>query len=741
MITEQRRVHMEGARVLLSLVTLIVLVGVMIPQATTAQTYGTIKGTVSDVLSEDVLLNANVIVVGTERGAASDHNGMYTITSVPVGEQKVKVSYIGYESETKTVNVVPDEVTVVNFNLREDFFQTEQIVVTATRSEKLMEDVPVVTELVTREEIEEKGAEDLAEVLEDRPGIAIESGATGGKFLYMNGVDSRRLLVMVDNVPVSGKLNNRIQLNLIDSDNIEHVEIVKGPGSALYGNDAMGGVINVITKNASDGFNVKANTRFGSNELMSGNLSFSGKNSNFDYIMNLDHFQEGEDQSVEDIEIKETQTSSANGKLRYNDENFGLFEVRGEYKYDKQNTESLYESTLSDNNVEVDSYTSSLAWSNQFYDQYGIQLTGFYSNNKRDYQSEQISPVDTTNAVDANITEDNLYGIKSDITYMLNEHAKFDFGVDFQNNEYNNERLASTQSRDQTGAFAQVETSFLEKITVIAGGRYDKITDIEGHFSPRVSAMYKVLPELKLRGSYGEAFRAPSFIELYSDFSMPGMPFKVIGNSELKPELSTGANLGIEYLFSSKFLLNMTVFHNKFEEMIVDYQQGMSFSYTNVKDATFKGIETQGRFYILNNLTLTLSYNYTDISSARIDDPSVDMTKETDIAFSKISPHTSSVRFNYRLFKNKLNISLRDQFFSKRDILLVSGGMQGQPTTFSTEKKDAYNLVDMTASMKVVTNLAMKVGVTNLTDFTDSKYGPFIGRKIFVGLAYGYHSK
>jgi outer membrane receptor for ferrienterochelin and colicins len=685
-----------------------------------AQDFGVVKGKVADVHTGKPLPNANVVLVGTQRGAATDLNGEFVINRVPVGDHQLKVTYIGYESAVKTITVKSNDEIFAQFDMREDFFQTQQIVVTATRTEKLMEDVPVVTELVTQAEIEEKGAEDLSEILEDRPGIAIESGTTGGQFLYMNGVDSRRILVLVDNVPLSGKLNNRLQLNLIDADKIDHVEIVKGPGSALYGNDAMGGVINIITKGYSENLKLQANGRVGSNDLYSGNFSFSGSNKGLDYALNIDHLREGFDQGASEIEIKETLSSSVNGKVRYQNDAIGGLAFSGEYKKDEQTSESAFMGGISDNNAKIKNLNSNLVWNKAFSDRFNLRLIGYYTDNFRTYESasqgsSQPASIDTTT--------DELFGVKSDFTVTPFEKVKVDFGFDFSSNDYENERLPAVQNRKQSGVFTQVETNLINNFTFTIGGRYDKITDLEGYFSPRLSAMYTFNSVLKLRGSYGGGFRAPSFIELYSDFPIPipGMPLRVVGNPDLKPEKSMGGNLGVEYLWNSFLLVNATLFHNKFEDMIVDYEpQPLTYSYLNVESATFRGVELQTRLYLLNNLTTTLSYNFTDIDQ-----------KEEDVAFSKISPHTASLRVTYGLFQNRLKLSLRDQFFSERDILVVSG-MSG---AYTKVKKDAYNEVDLTLSYNLNKLLTLRLGTTNLTDYTDKDYGPYIGRRIFFGIS------
>jgi outer membrane receptor for ferrienterochelin and colicin len=199
------------------------------------------------------------------------------------------------------------------------------------------------------------------------------------------------------------------------------------------------------------------------------------------------------------------------------------------------------------------------------------------------------------------------------------------------------------------------------------------------------------------------------------------MPLRVVGNPDLKPEKSTGGNLGFEYSWNSFLLVNTTLFQNQFTDMIVDYQpKKFTYSYLNVESATFRGIELQTRFYLMNNLTTTLSYNFTDIAP-----------KNEDVAFSKISPHTAALRVTYSLFKNRLKFSLRNQYSSQRDILVVNA----QTGNYTKEKKGAYNLIDLTATLKLSKMFSFRLGSTNLTDFKDDDYGPYIGRRVFMGIS------
>lgn len=708
-----------GSRSLLPSVSVLlsILFLASLPALAADERAGTVRGTVRSSHSGEPLHYANVVLVGTGRGAPTDAQGVFAIVDVPPGRYEIEASYVGYERVRRTIVVEAGTGTSVEFSLREDFFRTGEIIVTATRTDRLLEDLPMTVELIGRAEIDEKGSESLADILEYRPGITAAAGNSGEQFIYLNGVDSKRILVLVDNIPLSGKLYDRISLNRIDSDLIDRVEIVKGPGSAIYGSSAMGGVINVITRPYSSEPSLSLRGRTGSNGLLSGTGILSGRAARIEYLLSADYLLEGDYQTVNEMVVDETRTAGVDAKLRIDGGPAGSFELKGGYQDDRIDSESLFMGRESDNVSSSQNTGSSLRWQREIGSRGDAAVTGFYTGNERIYEYEirgSMMPAQ------ADTTTDDIYGFKSDIGIEAFDALRLDAGVDYSENDYENARLGSEITRRESGVFLQAEAEPVPDLTVIAGVRYDWITDVDPYLSPRASAIYRAGERLKVRGAWGRGFRAPSFIELYSYFQMPipGMPIFVVGNPDLSVETSEGLSLGAEYLFGDLLLASATLFRSEFDDMIVDYQADpLTFSYLNVESATIQGVETQGRLYLTPNLTATLSYSYTDID------------KEGDVAISTISPHTGLLAVTWGVFGNRLRLSLREQYFGEREILVVSGEAGG----YETERKEAYNIVDMTVSWSVSEHHRLRLGARNLGDYTDAGLGPYVGRRFFLG--------
>jgi outer membrane receptor for ferrienterochelin and colicins len=701
-----------------------------------AAEFVTIKGRIVEATTGNPLANANITIENTQLGAASDADGIFTIKNVPLDLITVKASYIGFEPSVISVDLRKYPEQFLEFKLRDGFFHTEQVVVTATRTQKLMENVPVVTELITETDIKDAGAQNLAQVLEDRPGITIEEGVAGGKTLRMCGIDAKYVLVLLDGSPIAGKFNNRQELHLINSNQIDHIEIVKGPSSALYGSEAMGGVINVITKGVTENFSLEAQGKTGSFDLYNGSARVAGRTNNFSYSLNLDHTRGGIDKNEISINVTDTQASHVGGKLTFDQTKWGRYEIGLNYNFDQQHGQDPIFRTGTDVNRN-DGY---LSWKKAFAKKFEFSSRFFGTDNKREYteivrHSGNVARVDETSEI--------IWGVKNDASYHFCDYSKVDVGYDYSVDDYNSERIYNNNyTRIQHGMFLHSETQLLnKKLTLIAGGRYDDISGVGTHVGPRVSAMLAPTTKLKFRGSWGSGFRAPSFTDMYIDYNNVFIGYRVEGNADLMPEKSVGTSFGIEYFWNYLILTNVTVYQNRFQDLILDYVKGPGvLSYKNVDSATFSNIEFQSKLYLLNNLSSTISYNYTKVSQA----------SDTD-AMLNISPHQGALKLNWS-FAKYFRLSLRDNLYGDRNVR-VFDRRTGRYLDDQLTVKRAYHLFDATLNWKTTQHLfasrknsnstfnnalSMRFGVTNIADYTDAHYGPWIGRRYFVSFDVEY---
>ncbi len=215
-----------------------------------AQEFGGVQGRIIDAGSGEPLAFVNVTVLGTVNGGITSRKGEFYIPNVRVGLLEIMASMMGYETTVKKVVIEPDRKATVDFALPETALEMEEIVVTGTRTSRYVKDVPVRTEVVTRQSIEDAGACDIYEALDGTPGVRVEQQCQFCNFsqIRMQGLGPDHTQVLVDGQPVYSGLAGVYGLQQMGTASIDRIEVVKGAGSSLYGSGAVAGAINLITR-------------------------------------------------------------------------------------------------------------------------------------------------------------------------------------------------------------------------------------------------------------------------------------------------------------------------------------------------------------------------------------------------------------------------------------------------------------------------------------------------------------
>lgn len=223
-----------------------------LPHAALAQT-GTISGRVLDRDHGERLPGANVLVAGTSIGAVTGETGEFVLPPVPPGEYVVTVRLVGYADAETTVAVGAGQAVAVTILLEESHAEMEEVVVTGTRTVRSLADVPVRVEVIPEEEVEEKllmAPSSVAMLLNESTGMRVQttSGASNTANLRIQGLGGRYTQLLTDGIPNFGGLSSGFSITQIPPLNLRQVEVIKGAVSTLYGPDAIGGVVNFLTK-------------------------------------------------------------------------------------------------------------------------------------------------------------------------------------------------------------------------------------------------------------------------------------------------------------------------------------------------------------------------------------------------------------------------------------------------------------------------------------------------------------
>jgi outer membrane receptor for ferrienterochelin and colicins len=600
----------------------------------------------------------------------------------------------------------------------------EVIVVTGTRSETPLDSSPVATEVVRRDQIEASGAETLAEALSFKPGLWIDRGV-GGTGVTMQGLGSEYVLVLVDGQRQIGRVDGTVDLDRMGVGEVEQVEIVRGPSSALYGSDALGGVINVIRRDPSEP-EAEVMARTDSEESRDLRGRVAGRRG--DLLGSLaGEWREGPsfDRSPGDpsttISAYEDWRVAGSAGLRRGE----WLEVDAHSEYlrrDLRGATAQPAGGIFDrrNLIEGASGRLSAVLS-------GDRTVARFSAGVGLHRDQFVNDQRNSGAMDQDEeTNERLVEATAQVERALFERHRVTAGAEVMYEVLESDRLVDGDGdRSRISAYAQDEWRIGERyqLLVMPAARVDHDSQFGTHATPRLAARYDVTDHVITRGSLGFGFRAPGFKELYLRFENPGVGYVVDGNRDLDPETSWSAQGGAEWRARRWLYLGASGFYNDIDNLItaVTKDEGgvgapIVFSYDNIGRARTMGGE----------LTVALRRGRLGIEAGYAYTAARDMTKERRLGGVPSQRAMVGVRW-------------RDpgEGFEASTEAAVTGGRPFYMNT--TDDQDAF-LTDVRTDVRArvaktfAKRLTCFLGVDNILDAGDETYDPIAPRTIYVGV-------
>lgn len=492
--------------------------------------------------------------------------------------------------------------------------EMEQVVVTGTRTPKLLANTPVLTKLITASDIAKADATNLRDLLQQvLPGVEFSYAMNQQVHMNFSGFGGQSMLILVDGERLAGETMDDVDFSRLCMDNVDHIEIVKGAASALYGSNAAGGVINIITKNGIRPFALNLNARLGRHHEQRYGLSWQqgagrwsnlltvnrNRSDNYD-VHNGDNpvtrvvatiYGDATWNFKEQLSYRPSEKLSLTGRAgyfyrqlvrtsetpeRYRDFSGGL---RGVWKPDTHNSLDL-------------SYA---------FDQY----------DKSDYQ--RITRLDIRDYSNVQNSLRLLYN------HTFGSGDVLSLGADYMHDYLFNTNLEDrTRRQDSFDAFAQYDWNVSRQWEAVGALRYDYFSDGRiSRLTPKVSVRYQPVRNLNFRASYGMGFRAPTLKEKYYNFDMAGI-WIVEGNPALKPEVSHNFNLSADYTHRH-YNFTLAAYYNRIRDKIATgapfYKNPSDriphLPYLNLDDYSVSGGEATAQARWPNGLTARLSYAYT----------------------------------------------------------------------------------------------------------------------------------
>lgn len=666
-----------------------------------------ISGTVTDSRREP-LYGATILVKELSGiGAVTDAEGHYELRLPDKKAYTLVVTYTGYFDAMQTVTAYQDSVS--DFRLKENPITLEQVVVTGTRTPKLLKDVPIVTRVISERDIKRTDATNIGDLLQtELPGIEFSYSMNQQTSLNMAGFGGNSVLFLVDGERLAGETLDNVDYSRLNMDNVQRIEIVKGAASSLYGSNAVGGVVNIISRESQEPWSVNLNGRYGAHneQRYGGSVGFDQGRFNsltnvqytsidaIDLSKGTDNTEVGDYSTIyghSTLNVKERLVFTAADGLK--------FTARAGYFFrERSSSESLRD--------HYRSFTGGLKGNYSPTDKDDLELSyAFDQYDKSDY----LVPTDRDVRDYSNVqhTVRTLYNHTFAGKHILTA------GGDYMRDYLMSYQFEGNGSHTQhtADAFAQFDWNPRKKFNLIAGLRFDWFSEAKlSHFSPKLGLMYK-LKNCSLRGSYAGGFRAPTLKEMYMNFYM-GNIFMIYGNPDLKPESSHNFSLSAEYM-KGRHNVTVTGFYNIVDDRITTaWNQALGGQvYTNMSRLQVAGVDANASGRYPSGISWRLSYAYT-YEHIRKGEPMLSSTR----------PHTATARLAYdKDWKNYgLSVALSGRWLSQ-----VTTDVYTEITSYEQTERQTYpgyTIWKLSLTQRIWRGVNVTLAVDNLFNYRPRYY-------------------
>ena len=626
-----------------------------------------------------------------------------------------------------------------------DSVDLEPVVVTASHTPKALKDAPVVTRLITLHDIRITDATNIQDMLiQELPGLEFGFAMGQETSLNMSGFGGNAVLFLVDGERMAGETMDNVDYNRMNLDNVGRIEIVKGASSALYGSNAVGGVVNIISRENREPWTANVNSRFNSfgNEWRHGaNFSFNTKKWNsqtsFQHTA-IDPVDLPKAHSSEEIAIelmKKAQGLPYDESVLEDDSNLSRLYGQKTYNVKERLT---WRPTKQLSLVGRGSYffrSSERDTHDYHFNAYSAGLKGRYNWEKDRHLelSYAYDQYDKANFLPGGArTHDHDYSNRQHVLHALYSHAfgrnSLIVGADFMHDFLTTYQFVDNSSHSQNNidGFAQFDWNITDRLNVVGSVRYDFFSaSAQKALTERLAVVYK-MPWMTFRANYASGFRAPSLKEMYMHFDMGNMGYMILGNPDLEPERSHNFNIAFERtrringggILDGRYNFTLMGYCNIFDKRITTIDGGLyegmeSALYWNEEGIKVWGVDVSVGHIFDYGLSFKLNYAW--------------MHETGNVFFSQFSqPRSHSltwrVGYNHR--------------FSRHYALdaAFSGRSQGKPQSGRTDVDQGYTICKLMLQHHIWKGIHVNTAVDNLFNYKPKSY--FYSSPLTTGISY-----
>ena len=607
--------------------------------------------------------------------------------------------------------------------------EIKEVVVTATRSQKKLKDVPITVQVVTAEDIKKSQSTDFKTFLENEfSGINFTYDG-GSPNINMMGFGGKYVLFLMNGERMAGETFDNIDYDRIDIDNIERIEIIKGASSSLYGSNAIGGVINIITKDSKSPLDINAGYLYDSSRDHKANLSIGTKQkwgnlsiSSFykmrePYII-TDRISTGG--VYNELNVAGFTNYGISPKLTFNLSPKINLSLTPGYYFSERNPGTPAGEIVRDRYY---NYNLGLKTNIKFNDNQNLIVSGAFDRyDKYDY-FRKINEKEKK-------YENEVWRISSQYNQNLFKKHTLVAGGEVLSEKllsfmFKNESTGGRENAQTYSAFTQQDWVINPAVTIVTGARMDYHSIFKQYFTFRLSGMYKFDETMTIRAGYSGGFRSPTLKELYTNWFHPwGGGFQLMGNKNLRPETSDNFNISIDFNFKKLNLTFITQYSKIKDKINLRGNIGDTLRYVNFHGNTDVLSSEVSAIYKLNrNFHFKGSYSYYDIGKRR----------------SENRPHTLTFKAEY--------IPSAKYYIPS---IIISGKYLSRTKIYDDDSSSfvsyaPYSIWRLQLASKFPLGFTLTGGINNIFGYTADKVGFYssvdIGRTFYLGLKWIFNKK
>ncbi len=675
----------------------------------------TLKGNVSaDGMS---LVQANVLLLKTNKSAVTDFQGNYTLSNLTAGEYEIAISYTGFRTEKKSITLIDSTATTLDFELRENN-ALDEVVITGTLKPVSRLESPVPVEVYKPAFFKKNPTSNIFEALQNvngvRPQLNCNVCNTGD--IHINGLEGPYTLVLIDGMPIVSGLSTVYGLSGIPNSLLERIEIVKGPASSLYGSEAVGGLINIITKNPTNAPVFSADSFITDWGELNIDLGFKGNVGKAATVLtgvnyfNYNNPIDNNNDNFTDVTLQDR--ISVFQKWNFNRKSKKQLSLAGRFFYE-------------------DRWGGELQWNKSFRGGDDVYGESIYTKRWELLGAYELPTVEKM-LFSFSYTDHDQNSVYGDIPYLAQQRIGFGqltwdkkinnhdllFGTALRYQYYDDNTTATVDADVNwiPSLFVQDEIAFNDKHKILLGARYDYNSNHGNIFTPRFAYKWKINDNNILRFNTGTGFR---IVNLFTEehAALTGSR-DVIVLEDLQPERSFNVNLNYLkkiYTNNGNFIgLETTAWYTRFSNSIIpDYDTNPNqIIYKNLNGhAVTKGISTNLDFVFNNGLKMILGATYMDVSKTE------EGVTTRQILTEKFS---ATWAISYRINKLFLDVDYTGNVYGPMRLPLL-GDLDPR-----SEYSPTWSIQNIQFTVNKFKNIEIYGGVKNLLNWTPNKSNPFI---------------